>query len=118
MLINRTYKVSSYHIGMIKDKNKMRLLHKLPYYPDRIIQWAILLQVESIFMSVFTNFTCASIKGRGIHYASSLLTEYMNNDYEGTKYCLKIDIKKFYPSINRTILKQLLRKKFKDENLL
>lgn len=33
-------------------------------------------------------------------------------------YCLKIDIKKFYPSINRTILKQLLRKLFKDKDLL
>lgn len=39
-------------------------------------------------------------------------------DAEGTKYCLKLDIKKFYPSINHRLLKKLLRKKFKDEKLL
>ena len=28
----------------------------LPYFPDRIIQWAVMLQIEHIFMEVFTNF--------------------------------------------------------------
>ena len=35
-----------------------------------------------------------------------------------TRYCLKLDIQKFYPSVNHAVLKQLLRKKFKDQNLL
>lgn len=118
MLTNKTYKVGNYNIGIIEDKGKKRILHKLPYFPDRIIQWAILLQVEEIFLSTFTNFTCASLKYRGIHYASNLVINWMNNDYEGTKYCLKIDMKKFYPSANRVIMKQLLRKKFKDPDLL
>lgn len=34
------------------------------------------------------------------------------------KYCLKLDVKKFYPNIDREILKKLLRKKFKDTDLL
>ncbi|WP_234111753.1 RNA-directed DNA polymerase, partial [Chryseobacterium sp. R2A-55] len=33
-------------------------------------------------------------------------------------YCLKLDIKKFYPNIDHDILKALLRKKFKDADLL
>ncbi len=33
-------------------------------------------------------------------------------------YCLKIDIRKFYPSINHDILKGILRKKIKDVPLL
>lgn len=118
MLINKTYQVGNYNIGIIEDKGKKRILHKLPYFPDRIIQWAILLQTEKIFLSAFTNFTCASLKDRGIHYASNLVTKWMNEDHEGTQYCLKIDMKKFYPSINRTIMKNLLRKKFKDTDLL
>lgn len=118
MLIEKTYKVGNYKISVIEDKGKKRVLHKLPYYPDRIIQWAVLLQIDKIFMSTFTNFTCASLKDRGIHYASNMLSKWMNEDYQGTRYCLKLDMKKFYPSANREILKKLLRKKFKDKDLL
>lgn len=39
-------------------------------------------------------------------------------DKKNTKYCLKLDIKKYYPSIDKNILKIKLRKLFKDENLL
>lgn len=46
-----------------------------------------------------------------------LMDKYMKNKND-TQYCLKLDIKKFYPSINHRILKKLLRKKFKDKKLL
>lgn len=118
MLKTHSYKVSPYKISVIQDKTKKRILYKLPYYPDRIIQWAIMLQIEPIFREVFTDFTCASIPGRGIHRASNMIDKWINIYPEETKYCLKIDIKKFYPSINRDILKQLIRKKFKDKDLL
>jgi RNA-directed DNA polymerase len=117
MLKNETYEVSDYVISIINDKGKERELCKLPYYPDRIIQWAIMLQIEFVFIEVFTDFTCASIKGRGIHKASGLISKYMNDVY-GTQYCLKIDVSKFYPNIDHDILKFLLRKKFKDKKLL
>lgn len=117
MLINETYEVSDYAVSIIKDKGKERELMKLPYFPDRIIQWAVMLQIESIFIKTFTNFTCASIKDRGIHKASELLDKYME-DVQGTQNCLKIDVNKFYPSIDHDILKFLLRKKFKDKKLL
>ena len=42
MLINKTYEVSDYVVSVINDKGKDRELCKLPYFPDRIIQWAIL----------------------------------------------------------------------------
>ena len=99
------------------DTGKMRIIHKLPYYPDRIIQWAIMLQIEHIFRKVFTDFTCASVKYRGIHQASNILVKYLK-DKQGTQFCLKVDIAKFYPNINHGILKGLLRKKFKDKDLL
>jgi retron-type reverse transcriptase len=117
MLKNKTYKVSEYKISVINDNGKERKLCKLPYFPDRIIQWAILLQIEFIFMEVFTSFTCASLKRRGIHKASRLLDSYMK-DLPGTQYCLKIDVKKFYDNIDHEILKQLLSKKIKDKQLM
>ena len=117
MLKNDKYIVSDYSISIINDKGKERELMKLPYYPDRIIQWAIMLQLEEIFIKNFCNHTCASVKGRGIHYATKLTRSYLK-DTTNTQYCLKFDINKFYPSINHNILKTLLKHKFKDKRLL
>ena len=33
-------------------------------------------------------------------------------------YCLKIDVRKFYPSIDHEIMKQVIRRKLKDARLL
>ena len=117
MLVNESYEVSEYTVSIINDKGKERELAKLPYFPDRIIQWAIMLQVEDIFMKTFCTHTCASVKQRGIKEASRLTRKFLK-DREGSKYCLKIDVSKFYPNINHDIMKMLLRKKFKDKQLL
>ena len=117
MLINKTYKVSEYETSVINDKGKERVLMKLPYFPDRIIQWAIMLQVEHIFINTFCSHTCASICNRGIKKASQLTSKYLK-DEENTKYCLKMDVSKYYPNVNHEVLKSLLRRKFKDNDLL
>ena len=119
MLKNETYKVdlSKYIYMKIIDKGKERDIYKLPYYPHRIIQWAIMLQLEPIFKKTFIQDTYASIKGRGIHDAVARINRVMK-DKEATKYCLKMDIKKYYPSINNNILYSLLERKFKDPKLL
>ena len=119
MLKSGAYKIepSDYTISTINDKGKERILAKLTYYPHRIIQRAVMQILEPIFMEVFCNHTCASLKWRWIHYAYKLITKYLK-DKEWTKYCLKIDIKKFYPSINHEILKKLLRKKIRCEKTL
>lgn len=117
MLINKTYKTSEYTIEKINDRGKSREIYKLPYFPDRIVQWAIMLQIEKTIVSTLVSQTYAALPGKGTHAALNKLHEYME-DREATKYCLKFDVKKFFPSIDREILKQLLRKKFKDPHLL
>lgn len=120
MLKNHTYEISldDYTVQTINDKGKERELWKLPYFPHRIIQWAILLQIEDVFHKVFTEFTCASLKGRGIHYALKRTRDIVNNHQDESKYCLKMDVHHFYQNIDHEILKQMLRKKFKDKELL
>ncbi|MBQ3834605.1 MAG: RNA-directed DNA polymerase [Elusimicrobia bacterium] len=117
MLSSETYEVSEYTYSVINDKGKSRDLAKLPYFPDRIIQWAIMLQIEPVFMETFCYHTCASIKQRGISRVVDLMHEYLK-DTKNTTYCFKMDVSKFYPSIDHDILKKLLRKKFKDKRLL
>lgn len=117
MLENETYVVGKYTHKIINDKGKDRELMKLPYYPDRIIQWAIMLQTENIFVSKFIDQTCASLPNRGIHRAHHFMTKYLK-DKDGSKYCLKLDVRHFYQSVDQEILKDVLRTYFKDEKLL
>jgi hypothetical protein len=39
-------------------------------------------------------------------------------DVDGTRYCLKMDVRKFYPSLDRGVLKRTLRRKLKDPETL
>ena len=117
ILLEKRYKVSPYNIEIINDNGKERELYKLPYYPDRIIQWAIMLQIEKTLTNALCYHTCASIAGRGIKRAVKLSKKYTRKEVE-CRYCLKIDIKKFYPNIDKDILKAMLRTRFKDKDLL
>lgn len=116
MFKNKTYKTSTYKTFTIYEP-KERIIYKLPYFPDRIAQHAVMNVLESIFVSMFTSDTYSCIKGKGVHGAVYALKGALR-DVNGTIYCLKLDIKKFYPSIDHTILKQQLRRKFKDNDLL
>ena len=116
MLTNKTYKTSKYTTFTIYEP-KERLIFRLPYFPDRITHHAVMNILESIFVSTFTADTYSCIKKRGIHAAANAVKRALR-DKTGTQYCLKLDIRKFYPSIDHNVLKQLLRRKFKDNNLL
>lgn len=116
MLISKTYKTSDYDTFFVFEP-KQREVYRLPYFPDRICHHAIMNILEPIFMAVFTSDTYSCIKGRGIHKASYRLRRALCNQ-DQTLYCLKLDIKKFYPSVNHNILKNLIRKKIKDNDLL
>lgn len=116
MLINKTYKTSAYTMFIIHEP-KEREVFRLPYFPDRITHHAVMNILEPIFVSMFTADTYSCIKGKGIHGAARAVKEALK-DVSGTKYCLKLDIKKFYPSVDHDILKAILKQKFKDPDLL
>ena len=112
------YKTSKYDKFKIYEP-KERIIYRLPYYPDRIAQWSIMVIMEPIWTKLFINNTYSCIKGRGIHKLNNDIGKVLDNDKEGTTYCLKLDVKKFYPSIDNDILKyDILRRKIKDKRLL
>ena len=115
-LIEGKYVTSPYHTFIIREP-KERLIFKLPYYPDRIVHHAIMNILEPIWCSIFINNTYSCIKKRGIHKALRDVKHALK-DKQNTEYCLKLDIRKFYPSIDHSILKQVVRKKIKDVKLL
>lgn len=118
MLINKTYKTSKYETFIKNDKGKEREIFKLPYYPDRICQWAIMQIIEPYLIKKLTQDTYSAIKSRGIHKAHSKLKKVLKNDAHNTQYCLKIDIKKYYNNINQSIMIEKFKKIFKDKDLI
>jgi hypothetical protein len=117
MLVDKTYTTSKYKTFKIIDRGKERDICELPYYPDRIIQWAALQVIEDIFCKHFIGQTYAAIPKKGTHAALKKVQTFME-DKAGAAYCLKLDVKKFFPNINKGILKTLLRRKIKCRDTL
>lgn len=116
-LENLTYKTSSYSTFTIYEP-KERLIFRLPYYPDRITHHAIMNVMEPIWTKIFVKGTYSCIKNRGIIKVLKDLKKDLFDYRNDTTYCLKMDIRKFYPSINHDILYEIIQKKLKDPELL
>lgn len=110
-----TYRTSEYSVFTIHDP-KERLVYRLPFR-DRVVHHAIMNILEEIWVSVFISHTYACVKGRGIHGVVKHLKQ-DQRDVEGTAYCLKMDVRKFYPSIDHDVMKSIIRRKIKDVRLL
>lgn len=136
-LIEHTYKTSDYEIFTKQEGKKEREIYKLPYYPDRICQWAILQVIEPYLLKTMTTDTYSAIPKRGIQPIINQLRGYekvtkengkvvskkwipsiLVSDPENTAYCLKLDVRKYYPTIVHDVLKMKYRELFKDEELI
>lgn len=115
MLVDKTYAVPPYSIVTIVEK-KERQIYRLPYM-HRIVHHAIMNVIQPYLSANLTSDTYACIPGRGVHKAGKAIKKSLMNE-AGTRYCLKMDIKKFYPSVNNEILKSQIRRKFKDPDFL
>lgn len=136
MLKNHLFKTSEYEIFILNEGKKKRDVYKLPFFPDRIAQWAILQVIEPFLMANMTADTYSAIPGKGIQPIVNDLRGYYKTkrvdgkkksvwvpsilltDEENTRYCYKIDLHHYYQSINHEVLKQKFRKVFKDPELL
>lgn len=136
MLRNHLFKTSEYEIFILNEGKKKRDVYKLPFFPDRIAQWAILQVIEPFLMANMTTDTYSAIPGKGIqpivddlrgHYKTKIVDRKKKSvwvpsilltDEENTRYCYKIDLHHYYQSINHEVLKQKYREIFKDPELL
>lgn len=99
-------------------RQKERIIYKPKFYPDQIVHWCLMQVIEGIICRGMYEFCCASVKNRGELYATKYIEKILVKDRKNTKYYIKLDIKKFYPSINKEILKYKFRNIIKDRNVL
>lgn len=102
----------------IYDSGKWRTLTIPNLTPDRIIDHCIMDVTEHYLYKLYITQTYACIKGRGIHKCLNDLKRYLQKDRRGTRYCLKIDVRHYYDSIDHEILKRIMARYFGDTRLL
>jgi hypothetical protein len=96
LLIDGTFKTSKYTVEHTLKGNKMRTIHKLPYFPDRIVQHAIVNVCSEAWTRSMIRDTFQSIKGRGTTDCFRRTRNAIQQ--HKPRYSMKIDIRQFYPS--------------------
>jgi len=117
MLTNQTFNTSAYTLEDRYDGRKMRTIYKLPYYPDRIVQHALLNVAGPVLTNALIRDTYQSITGRGTSDAMRRVKRLVRSE-NCPKYALKIDVAKYYPSVDNRLLKAAVRRKIKCEKTL
>lgn len=113
LVISGKFHTSKYRKMTIYEP-KERIIYKLPYNPDRIVQHAVMNILKPILLKKFIQNSYACIEGRGQHKASRKCSEYVRRN----EYCLQGDCRKFYPSINHDVLSAMFHRIIKDERFL
>lgn len=117
LLVEKRFVNSPYVVMMKNDGMKDREIWKLPYFPDRIIHHCIVNVCEGIWLRGFIRDTYASLPGRGVHDGVRRIRKALK-DVKATQCCLKLDVRKFYQSVDHEALKVCLRRKIKDAEVL
>lgn len=115
-LIDHTFTTAPYSQKTIYEP-KPRVIYKLPYYPDRIVHHAVMQVMQPIWDRQFIYDLYSAIPGKGLHAGSYRLREFLQ-DKENTRYCLKFDVTKFYPSIRPDKLYEIVQRTVKDPGVL
>jgi RNA-directed DNA polymerase len=111
-LQTQTYQPSEYRTFEIVEP-KRRLISAAPYR-DRVVHHALCNIITPIFERTFIFDSYANRIGKGTHRALRRFTEFSRS----SRYVLQCDIKKYFPSVDREILKSLIRRKIKCSDTL
>lgn len=112
-LINGTYKTSPYTVETTMKGRKERTIHKLPYYPDRVVHHAIVRVCKDFWVKSMIRDTFQSIENRGTLDCFKRVKKAIQGSKP--KYAIKLDIRKFYPSVQTDLLLKLNPFKISDK---
>lgn len=118
LIADGTYYIAGgYRERTIIEGGKARRIQVLTM-KDRIACHAIMSVVDEHLKRRFIRTTGASIKNRGMHDLKAYIERDFREDPEGTRYCYKFDIAKFYESVSQDTLVDTVRRVFKDAKLI
>ena len=112
-----SFRVKDYHEREIVEAGKLRRIQILSM-KDRIAVHAIMSVVDEHLRRRFIRTTSASIKRRGMHDLLSYIRRDLKDDPDGTRYCYKFDVSKFYESVEQDFVMYCVGRIFKDKKLI
>lgn len=112
-----TFRLGGYHERTICEYGKERHLQILSM-KDRMAVYAVMNVVDAHLRKRFIRTTGASIKERGTHDLMNCVKRDLQADPEGTAYCYKFDVRRFYDNVKPEFVMWCFRRVFKDETLL
>lgn len=118
-LKNGTYKHGKYNYFYVTVPTKRMV--QVPRYIDRIVhRWIVDNFLQEYFIKTFIYTSYACTKERGTHTAVLDVQKAMRHCKRiwGDYYILKMDVAKYFKSIDKRILMNILEKKIKDEKLM
>jgi retron-type reverse transcriptase len=118
-LISKTYKHSVYKSFYVRDP-KLRHIHKA-CVRDRVLHQAIFRILYPVFDRnfIFDSYSCRFKKGthRAVNHLNTFARKCSQN-WRKDIFVLKCDVRKFFGSINKGILLNLIKRRVEDENVL
>lgn len=117
-------KDGTYNCGKYREfilyESKKRVIKSLPYVDRVVHQWYIEEFIKPYIVPRFIHDTYACIEDRGTHKAVDTVQRYMRIMKRncGEYYIMKMDISKYFYSIDKDILYGIMQKIIKDKYLL
>ncbi len=110
-LTNKTYKHGKYRVFNVYDPKK-RLIAAAPFR-DRVVHHAVHDVIEPFIDETFIYDSYACRKDKGTHKAVDRAQSFLR----ANRFCLHGDVKKYFPSIDHGILKEIFAKRTIDTDL-
>ena len=85
---------------------------------QQIYDHVCVMACHDMFMSKIGKYQCASIEDRGQSYGRKTIERWIRKNPRKCRWIWKGDIKKFYPSVSHEVLKKLLRRDIKNDDVL
>ncbi len=111
-LAAKTYRHGKYHVFTIHDPKK-RNIAAAPFR-DRVVHHAVHDVIESFIDKTFIFDSYACRKDKGTHKALGRAQSFLRLN----RFCFHGDVKKYFPSIDHSILKKIIAGMIMDEDLL
>lgn len=113
-IVSGKYIPGEYHCFRVYEP-KERLIYA-PAFEDKIVQHMINNVLKDIYKPCFIYDSYSCIEGKGTHACVERVQHFLRRakrNYGPEAFIVKMDVSKFFYSMDREILKQLLRKKIK-----
>ncbi len=108
-----THRAKEINDGINAKKRKIIV----PTAKEEIIHHAAVNVLKEIMLPSMYEHSYASIPGRGVHQAVRRIEKWLRTDKRNTKYCLKLDIRKFFDSVDQEVLILKLKRIIRDKRL-